>query len=67
MSLHANRLTLNWSYSYSDYQLKQILLQSIPLDYKVVTAPDKNDKTYPSLLDQYTTIQLTSSQIGTGN
>ena len=63
----ATRLTLNWSYSYSDYQLKQILLQSIPLDYKVVTAPDKNDKTYPSLLDQYTTIQLTSSQIGTGN
>ena len=63
----ATRLTLDWTYSYSGYQLKQILLQSIPLNYKVVAAPDKDDKTYPSLLDQYTTIQLTSTEIGTGN
>ena len=63
----ATRLILNWSYSYSGYQLKQILLQSIPLNYKVVAAPDKDDKTYPSLLDQYITIQLTSTQIGAGN
>lgn len=59
----AIRLTLNWSYTYSGYQMKQVLLQSIPLDYKIVPSPDKNNKTYPSLLDQFTTIQLTSSQI----
>ena len=63
----ATRLTLDWTYSYSGYQLKQILLQSIPLNYKVVAAPDKDDKTYPSLLDQFTTIQLTDSQITAGN
>ena len=62
----ATRLTFDWTYSYTDYALKQILLQSIPLDYKVVATSDKNDKTYPSLLDQYTTIQLTSTEIGTG-
>ena len=62
----ATRLTLDWTYSYSGYQLKQILLQSIPLDYKVVVMPDGTDKTYPSLLDQYTTIQLTNTQIGSG-
>ncbi|WP_288738450.1 DUF4906 domain-containing protein [uncultured Parabacteroides sp.] len=59
----ATRLTLDWTYSYSGYQLKQILLQSIPLNYKVVATPDKDDKTYPSLLDQFTTIQLTTTQI----
>ncbi len=51
----ATRLTLDWTYSYSGYQLKQILLQSIPTNYKIVAAPDKTDKTYPSLLDQFTT------------
>ncbi|MBC5644636.1 DUF4906 domain-containing protein [Parabacteroides sp. BX2] len=61
----ASRLTLDWTYSYSGYQLKQILLQSIPTNYKVVAAPDKTDKTYPSLLDQFTTIQLTADEIDT--
>ena len=61
----AARLTLNWTYSYSGYKMKQILLQSIPLDYKIVPAPDKTEKTYPSLLDQYTTIQLTENEIAT--
>ena len=63
----ATRLTLYWTYSYSGYELNQILLQSIPLDYKVVAAPDKTDKTYPSLLDQYKTIQLDEAQIGKGS
>ena len=62
----ATRLTLDWSYLYSGYALNQILLQSIPIDYKVVAAPDKTDRTYPSLLDQFTTIQLTSSEIAAG-
>ena len=47
----ATRLTLDWTYSYSGYQLKQILLQSILPNYKIVAAPDKTDKTYPSLLN----------------
>lgn len=59
----ATRLTLNWSYLYADYALKQILLQSIPTNYNVVAAPDDIDKTYPSLLDQFTTIQLTDKEI----
>ena len=61
----ATRLTLDWTYSYDGYALKQILLQSIPLNYKVVAAPDKDDNTYPSPLDQFTTIQLTTTQINT--
>ena len=62
----ATRLTLDWTYSYTDYALKQILLQSIPTNYKVVAALDKDDNTYPSLLDQFTTIQLTPAEIGVG-
>lgn len=63
----AARLTLTWHYNVADYKLKQILLQSIPLTYKVVAAPDKKDNyTYPSLLDQFTTIQLTESEIEKG-
>ncbi|WP_455637522.1 DUF4906 domain-containing protein [Parabacteroides sp.] len=62
----AARLTLTWKYEVSNYALKQILLQSIPLNYNVVPKPDGND-TYPSLLDQFTTIQLTDAEIATGN
>ncbi|WP_455640304.1 DUF4906 domain-containing protein [Parabacteroides sp.] len=54
----AARLTLNWKYSYSGYTLNQILLESIPTNYNVVPNPDKTDKTYPSLLDQFTTIKI---------
>lgn len=54
----ATRLTINWTYSVKDYTLNQIILQSIPLNYKVVAAPDENNK-YPSEIDQYTNIQLT--------
>ena len=62
----AARLTLTWTYEVNNYALKQILLQSIPLNYNVVPKPDGND-TYPSLLDQFTTIQLTEEEIATGN
>ena len=61
----ASRLTLDWSYSYTGYTLKQILLESIPLNYNVVAQP-YNVKTYPSLLDQFTTIQLTEAEITAG-
>ncbi|WP_293674699.1 DUF4906 domain-containing protein, partial [uncultured Parabacteroides sp.] len=67
----AARLTVNWTYnvtiSSATYSLKQILLHSIPIDYKVVAAPDKTDKTYPSLLDQFTTIQVPADQITSGS
>ena len=57
----AARLTLNWSYSYGGYTLNQILLESIPTNYNVIPKPDGSDKTYPSLLDQFTTIQVDPS------
>lgn len=61
----ATRLTLNWEYpENTDYSLQQILLESIPLNYNVIPKPDeKENNTYPSLLDQYTTIQLTKDEI----
>lgn len=58
----ATRLTINWDYKVTDYTLNQIILQSIPLNYNVVAAPDENE-TYPSLLDQYTSIQLSKDEI----
>ena len=67
----ATRLTVDWTYdvriSGATYSLKQILLHSIPTNYKVVAAPDKTDKTYPSLLDQFTTIQVPADQIASGS
>lgn len=62
----AVRLTLDWSYTVADYTLRQILLQSIPLNYTILPAPDK-DGYYPSLLDQYTTVQLTAAEIAAGH
>ena len=59
----ATRLTISWNYNVTGYTLKQIILQSIPLNYKVVAAPSENN-TYPSEMDQYTNIQLTSDQVG---
>lgn len=65
----ATRLTLNWQYpGNTDYSLKQILLESIPLNYNVIPKPDeKENNTYPSLLDQYTTIQLSKEDIQKGS
>ena len=57
----AARLTLNWTYLYNGYKLNQILLESIPTNYNVVPDPDKTDNTYPSLLDQFTTIKIDPS------
>ena len=60
----ATRLTISWSYDVTSYILKQIILQSIPSNYKVVAAPDdKENNTYPSLLDQYTNIILDDEAI----
>ena len=62
----ATRLTISWSYDVTSYTLKQIILQSIPSNYKVVAAPDENNK-YPSELDQYNNIQLTEQEIKNGS
>ena len=64
----AARLTFNWTYSVSGYTPQQILIQGIPTDYKVVASPDKKDNTYPSLLDQFKTIQvpITDGQTAVG-
>ncbi|WP_301704812.1 DUF4906 domain-containing protein, partial [uncultured Parabacteroides sp.] len=56
----AARLTFNWDYQVSGYTPRQILIHSIPAHYKALASPDK-DNTYPSLLDQFTTIQLTNN------
>ena len=56
----ATRLTVKWTYTVSDFDMKQILIQSVPLGYTVVDAPDENDGTYPSLIQQFTTIEVPS-------
>ncbi|WP_300703937.1 DUF4906 domain-containing protein [Bacteroides sp.] len=53
----ATRLTVNWEYNVSGYKLKQLLLQSIPLNYAVVDKQE-SDGTYPSLLSQFTTLEI---------
>ena len=64
----ATRLNIFWDYNVTGYDLKQIILQSIPRNYKVVPAPDeKSMNTYPSLMDQYADIQLTAAQINATN
>ncbi len=54
----ATRLTLDWKNfpQKTGYELEQVLLQSIPVEYKLLR-PENTD-TYPSLLDQYATIQV---------
>lgn len=64
----ATRLNLSWEYNVggvvSDYRLNRILLQSVPLNYNVIAAPDiAENNTYPSLLDQFTTLSLTADEI----
>ena len=56
----ATRLTVKWTYTVNDFDMKQILIQSVPLGYTVVDAPDENDGTYPSLIQQFTTIEVPS-------
>lgn len=59
----AVRLSFRWSYGYPHYTIRQILLQSIPTDYQVVAGPDA---TYPSLLERFSTLQLSESDLSTG-
>ena len=57
----AARLTFTWDYKVDGYTPQQILIHSIPTQYKVIASPGKKDNTYPSLLDQFTTIQFTNN------
>ena len=61
----AARLELSWTYQVSGYALNQILLQSIPSNYKIVASPDA-DQTYPSLLDPFTTLSLSAADLSAG-
>ena len=36
----ATRLTVTWNYSVADYKLKQLLIQSVPLNYTIVDKPE---------------------------
>ena len=55
------RLTVNWNYTVSGYELKQVLLQSVPLNYTLVPTADSNG-TYPSILDQFHTVEIDMSK-----
>ena len=51
----AARLTVSWNYTVSGYKLKQLLIQSVPLNYSVVDGME-SDGTYPLLVSQFTTL-----------
>ena len=57
----AARLTVSWNYNVSGYELKQVLLQSVPLNYTLVPTADSNG-TYPSILDQFHTVEIDMSE-----
>lgn len=53
----AARLTVSWNYNVSGYKLKQLLIQSVPLNYSVVDGME-SDGTYPLLVSQFTTLEV---------
>lgn len=53
----ATRLTVTWDYSVTDYKLKQLLIQSVPLNYTIVDRPETDD-TYPSIVSQFTMLEI---------
>nr|WP_302831462.1 DUF4906 domain-containing protein [uncultured Bacteroides sp.] len=53
----ATRLTVTWDYRVSNYKLKQLLIQSVPLNYTIVDKPE-GDGTYPSIVSQFTTLSI---------
>ena len=44
----ATRLTVTWDYSVTDYKLKQLLIQSVPLNYTIVDKPETDGTIPPS-------------------
>lgn len=60
----ATRVTLNWKYTFTnDYNLKEVRLEGVPNDYRAIPFINTKDNTYPSLLDQYTTIIVPANTI----
>ncbi|WP_303209071.1 DUF4906 domain-containing protein [Bacteroides oleiciplenus] len=53
----ATRLTVTWDYKVAGYKLKQLLIQSVPMNYAIVDKPE-NDGTYPSIVSQFTTLEV---------
>ena len=53
----ATRLTVTWDYSVTDYKLKQLLIQNVPLNYTIVDRPETDD-TYPSIVSQFTMLEI---------
>lgn len=58
----AARVSFSWNYQVTAYALKQIRLESVPADYKIIPDPDGNG-TYPSLFDQYTILSVPESDL----
>jgi len=57
----AARLTVTWNYSVADYKLKQLLIQSVPLNYTVADKPE-TDGTYPSIVSQFTILEVSIAE-----
>lgn len=58
----AARVSFSWTYQAAGYTLRQIRLESVPTDYKVIPAPDQ-DGSYPSLFDPYTILFIPESAL----
>lgn len=54
----AVRLTAEWTYNVTDYELQSVVLYSIPTKYAAFPVPNEKDGTYPTLVDQFTTRTL---------
>lgn len=62
----AAKVTVNWNYDVTvtdKYTLKQLLLQSVPLKFNYIPAPNKDDGSYPDVMDQYTTLTVKNTYI----
>ena len=53
----ATRLTVTWDYKVAGYKLKQLLIQSVPMNYAIVDKPE-SDGTFPSIVSQFTTLEV---------
>lgn len=66
----AAKVTVNWNYDVTvtdKYTLKQLLLQSVPLKFNYIPAPNKDDGSYPDVMDQYTTLAVKNDYSVSGN
>lgn len=59
----AARFNVTWTYNVSGYTLQEVTLQDIPLNY--IAIPSTTKTTYPSIVDQYTTVKVPDPAAGT--